>query len=174
MASGACLSEYLVRFNTLASRVEWGDSGICFQFHEGLPGQMKGQNALLKKPENLQKLVQVTTQHDNLYWEHQEERKRARQQQPPRNTTRQPRSDQPPDRPIEQHLNVRGRLKDEERRQCHDNNLCLFCGKSDHTIAKCPAAAAKGRAAALPAETPTETSTSEEPTGPAEPSQLND
>src|SRR5258708_2053756 len=97
-----------------------------------------------------------------------------RQQQPPWNTTTgQTQSDQPPDRPNKQHLNARGRLKDEERHQCRDNNLCLFCGKSDHTITKCQTASAKGRVAALPAETPSETSASKEPTGPVEPSQLN-
>src|SRR5258707_4593647 len=37
MASGACLSEYLVRFNTLASRVEWGDVALHYQFYDGLP-----------------------------------------------------------------------------------------------------------------------------------------
>src|SRR5258708_32349506 len=98
----------------------------------------------------------------------------SKTQQPPQNTTtRQTQSNQPPDCPNEQHLNVRGRLKDEEQHRCCDNNLCLFCGKSDHTIAKCPAAAAKGQAAALPTKTPTEMSTSKEPTGPTEPSQLN-
>src|SRR5260221_11472143 len=114
MASGACLSKYLVRFNTLASRVEWGDVVLCFQFYDGLPDQLKDQIALLGKPNNLQELVQVTIHHDNLYWEHQDECKRAKQQQPPWNTTRQPRNDQPPDHPNEQHLNARGRLKDEE------------------------------------------------------------
>src|SRR5258708_10627919 len=98
-----------------------------------------------------------------------------RQQQPPQNTTtRQTWSDQPPDHPNEQHLNARGRLKDEERRQCWDNNLCLFCGKSDHTIAKCPTASTKGRVAALPTKTPSETLASKEPTGPMETSQLNE
>src|SRR5258708_23453219 len=96
-----------------------------------------------------------------------------RQQQPPWNTTtRQTQSDQPPDCPNEQHLNARGRLKDEERHQCWDNNLCLFCGKSDHTITKCPAASAKGQVAALPTKTPLETLASQEPTAPVEPSQL--
>src|SRR6266436_1640963 len=37
MSSRACLSEYLVRFNTLASRVEWGDAALCFQFYDSLP-----------------------------------------------------------------------------------------------------------------------------------------
>src|SRR6266436_9300637 len=154
MASGACLSEYLVRFNTLASRVEWGDAALRFQFYDGLPDRLKDRVALLGKPDNLRELVQVTTRHDNLYWECQEEHKRARQQQPPRNTTGQPWSDQPPDHPNEQHLNARGRLKDEEQHQCCDNNLCLFCGKSNHTSTKCPTTATKGQAAALPAKTP--------------------
>src|SRR6266436_2055646 len=106
MASGACLSEYLVRFNTLASRVEWGDAALRFQFYDGLPDRLKDRVALLGKPDNLRELVQVTTRHDNLYWEHQEEHKQARQQQPPQNTTRQPRSNQPPDHPNEHHLNI--------------------------------------------------------------------
>ena len=174
MSSGACLSEYLVRFNTLASRVEWGDAVLRFQFYDGLPEQLKDRIALLRKPDTLRELVQATVCHDNLYWEHQDERKQMRQQQPPQNTTtRQTQSDQPPDHPNEQHLNPRGRLKDKERCQRRDNNLCLFCGKSDHTITKCPTASAKGQVATLPAETPSETLASEEPTGPAEPSQLN-
>src|SRR5258708_13285413 len=97
-----------------------------------------------------------------------------RQQQPPQNTTTgQTQSNQPPDHPNEQHLNARGRIKDEEQHRHWDNNLCLFCGKSDHTITKCPTASAKGRAAALPTETPSEMSASKEPTGPVEPGQLN-
>src|SRR5258708_37259474 len=175
MSSRAHLSEYLVRFNTLASRVEWGDAALRFQFYDGLPERLKDRIALLGKPDTLRELVQATVCHDNLYWERQDEHKRMRQQQPPRNTTTgQTRSDQPPDRPNEQHLNPRGRLKDKEQCRRRDNNLCLFCGKSDHTIAKCPTASAKGRVAALPTETPSEMLASEEPTGPAEPSQLNE
>src|SRR6266436_8030177 len=139
MTSRAHLSEYLVRFNMLASRVEWGDVVLCFQFYDGLPERLKDWIALLRKPDTLQELVQVTVHHNNLYWEHQDEHKQMRQQQPPWNTTTgQTWSNQPPDHPNEQHLNARGRLKDEERRQHRDNNLCLFCRKSDHTIAKCP------------------------------------
>src|SRR5260370_20648793 len=53
MTSGAHLSKYLVMFNTLASRVEWGDMVLCFQFYDGLPDQLKDQIALLRKPNNL-------------------------------------------------------------------------------------------------------------------------
>src|SRR5260221_4997740 len=87
MASRAHLSEYLVRFNTLASRVEWGDVVLCFQFYDGLPDQLKDQITLLRKPDTLQELVQVAIHHNNLYWECQDEHKQARQQLPPQNTT---------------------------------------------------------------------------------------
>ncbi len=53
MSSGAHLSKYLVRFNTLASRVEWGDAALRFQFYDGLPEQLKDQIALLGKPDTL-------------------------------------------------------------------------------------------------------------------------
>ena len=75
MSSGACLSEYLVRFNTLASRVEWGDVALHFQFYDSLPERLKDQIALLGKPDTLQELVQATIHHDNLYWECQDEHK---------------------------------------------------------------------------------------------------
>ncbi len=53
MASRAHLSKYLVRFNMLASRVEWGDAALCFQFYDGLPDQLKDQIAFLRKPDTL-------------------------------------------------------------------------------------------------------------------------
>src|SRR5258708_34369092 len=68
MASRAHLSEYLVRFNTLASRVEWGDAALCFQFYDSLPDQLKDQTTFLRKPNTLQELEQVTVHHDNLSW----------------------------------------------------------------------------------------------------------
>src|SRR5258708_38780473 len=67
---------------------------------------------------------------------------------------------------------ARGRVKDEEQCQHRENNLCLYCGKSNHTITKCPATM-KGWVAALPSKTTTETLTPK-PTEPAEPSQLNE
>src|SRR6266436_1722402 len=172
MTSRARLSEYLVRFNTLVSRVEWGGAVLRFQFYDGLPERLKDRIALLGKPNTLRELVQVTICHNNLYWEHQDEHKQARQQQPPRNTTTgQPQNDQPSDHPNEQHM-PRGRVKDEEQHRRRKNNLCLYCGKSDHTITKCPATM-KGWVATLPSETTMEMPTPE-PTKPTEPSQLNE
>src|SRR6266481_9220171 len=41
------ISEYLVRFNTLASRVYWGDAALQFQFYDGLPERLKEKVAIL-------------------------------------------------------------------------------------------------------------------------------
>ncbi len=114
MMSRAHLSEYLVRFNTLVSRVEWGDAALHFQFYDGLPECLKDQITLLGKPETLQELVQVAQCHGNLYWECQDECKCTRQLQAPRNTmTGQSQSDQPSDHPNEQNFNANGRLRNE-------------------------------------------------------------
>src|SRR5260221_893146 len=77
MASNTKLSEYLVQFNTLALHVGWGEQVLCFQFYNGLPKCLKDQLAMLGKPDSLCKLVLVTQQYDNLYWERQEEWKLA-------------------------------------------------------------------------------------------------
>ena len=75
MASESRVSEYLVRFNMLASQVAWGNSALRFQFYDGLPDRLKDRIAILGKPESLRELVDVRTRHDALYWERQVERK---------------------------------------------------------------------------------------------------
>src|SRR5258708_2029178 len=78
MASNTRLAEYLVRFNTLASCVGWGEQALRFQFYDGLPEHLKDRLAMLGKPDSLRELVQVTQRYNNLYWERQEERRLAR------------------------------------------------------------------------------------------------
>ena len=78
MASNTRLAEYLVRFNTLASRIGWGEQALRFQFYDGLPEHLKDRLAMLGKPDSLRELVQVTQRYNNLYWERQEERRLAR------------------------------------------------------------------------------------------------
>ena len=41
MAPSTKLGEYSVCFNTLASRVAWGEAALCFQFYDGLPDCLK-------------------------------------------------------------------------------------------------------------------------------------
>ena len=72
------ISEYLVRFNTLASRVAWGDAALRFQFYDGLPERLKDKVSMLGKPDSLRELVKVAVRYDVLYWERQAERKLTR------------------------------------------------------------------------------------------------
>src|SRR5258707_322310 len=75
MQPDARISEYLVRFNTLASRVSWGDVALRFQFYDGLPERLKDKIAILGKPESLREMVNVTVHYDALHWERQAERR---------------------------------------------------------------------------------------------------
>src|SRR5258708_17148514 len=77
MAHSSQLAEYLVHFNTLASRVAWGEAALHFQFYDSLPDGLKDHLGLLGKPNSLWELVRTTQCFDNLYWERQEEQKLA-------------------------------------------------------------------------------------------------
>src|SRR5258707_7956681 len=77
MAPSSQLVEYLVQFNTLASRVAWGKAALCFQFYDGLPNHLKDHLAILGKPNSLRELVHTTQCFDTLYWERQDEQKLA-------------------------------------------------------------------------------------------------
>src|ERR1700677_2805127 len=78
MSSDARLSEYLVRFNTLASRVAWGDAALVFKFYDGLPDRLKDRIAQQGQPDTLRELIQVTARHDTLFWDRQTEQQSNR------------------------------------------------------------------------------------------------
>ncbi len=60
MAPSSQLREYLVQFNTLVSRMAWGEVALCFQFYDGLPDCLKDCLAILGKPNMLRELVHTT------------------------------------------------------------------------------------------------------------------
>jgi len=71
MQSDSRILEYPVQFNMLASQVLWGDVALQFQFYDSLPEQLKEKVAILRKPESLREMVNITVHYDTLYWEHQ-------------------------------------------------------------------------------------------------------
>src|SRR5258708_502109 len=99
---------------------------------------------MLGKPNSLCKLILVTQQYDNLYWERQEEWKLAHQQDNKltMNTDLQgPNGPNPPTTQTNNHiLGLDGKLKPEEWKCCWENNLCMMCGKPGHATSACPAA----------------------------------
>jgi hypothetical protein len=43
MLTSQRISEYLIHFNSLASRCDWGDSALRHRFYEGLPSRLKDE-----------------------------------------------------------------------------------------------------------------------------------
>ena len=80
------ISDYLVRFNSLAVRCSWGESALRYRFYKGLPTRLKDEvckgDGKLKTLAELRKKAQSI---DARYWEHVQERSREQSQRP--NTT---------------------------------------------------------------------------------------
>src|SRR5258706_6618854 len=165
MQPDAHISEYLVRFNMLASQVSWGDAALRFQFYDGLPERLKNKIAILGKPESLREMVNITVRYDALHWERQAERRMNRQfdlkttlphpSDPPctlttnllptncnsTTTPRQPetsRTTPHTPKPYDNVLGLDGKLKPEELERRHKNKLCLVCGSGNHRANECP------------------------------------
>src|SRR6266436_2697160 len=173
MAHSSQLVEYLVCFNTLASRVVWGEAALCFQFYDGLPNCLKDCLGLLGKPDSLQELVCTMQHFNNLYWERQEEQKLARSRDNrltggPALKTPTSGGGQQPNHANDKTHGPDGKLKPEERKCCCKNNLCAICSRGDHKVVACTAYA-KGRASHLRME---ETQTPPEAAEPLQPPEV--
>jgi Retrotransposon gag protein len=71
------ISDYLVRFNTLAVRCPWGESALRFRFYEGLPSRLKDELSKGEgKPRTLAGMRQKAQNADARYWERVQERSR--------------------------------------------------------------------------------------------------
>src|SRR5260221_7686352 len=133
---------------------------------------------MLGKPNLLCKLVLVTQQYDNLYWERQEERKLAcqRDKKLPMNANLWgPNSANPPATQVNECiLGPDSKLKLEECKCCRKNNLCMMCGKPGHATSACPTAM-RGRVANLqePPDMPNTAQEEREVEEPSEPNQVN-
>src|SRR5260221_14315368 len=133
---------------------------------------------MLGKPDSLCKLVLVTQQYDNLYWERQEEWKLVRQRDNKLLMNANPwgpNSTNPPaTRANERILGPDSKLKPEERKCRRENNLCMMCGKPGHATPTCPAAM-RGRVPNLqePPDMPNTVQEEREVEEPSEPNQVN-
>ncbi len=159
------ISEYLVQFNMLASRVSWGDAVLHFQFYDGLPEQLKDKITILGKPKSLWEMVNVTVHYDTLHWEWQAKWRMnhwfdpktilLRPSKPPCTPTTnllptncnsattpcQPETSQTTPctlKPYDNVLGLDGKLKPEELECRHKNKLCLVCGSGNHQANECP------------------------------------
>jgi Retrotransposon gag protein len=164
------ISDYIVRFTSLALDCPWGDSALKYRFYEGLPARIKDE--LCKgegKPRSLQEMRRRSQNIDARYWERTQERSREQQHQPkqtPQKSSVSSSSSSAPSgsysKPAEQKgvrtnpsgkapppkvdltgkLDSKGRLTQKERQARIDKNLCLFCGKGGHRVTECTKAKA--------------------------------
>ena len=76
MKDSARISDYMVKFASLAIRCPWGELALKYRFYDGLPARIKDKLSKLDKPQTLEEL-QTCCQHiDARYWERQQERAR--------------------------------------------------------------------------------------------------
>ena len=64
------ITKYLVEFNRLAARVQWGNTTLRCQFYNRLPPQIKDEISRFGKPDNHQELQTLSQTIDARYWEH--------------------------------------------------------------------------------------------------------
>ena len=67
------ITKYLVEFNQLAARVQWGDTPLRRQLYNGFPPQIKDEISRVGKPDNLADLRTLAQSIDARYWERRSE-----------------------------------------------------------------------------------------------------
>ena len=108
------ITKYLVEFNRLAARVQWGNAALRCQFYNGLPSRIKDEISRFGKPNDLQELRTLSQTIDPRYWERQSEA--AREAPVNRALTNQERSNDKgkvsPDPPAQTAANKKGNSGD--------------------------------------------------------------
>ena len=61
------ITKYLVEFNRLAARVQWGNAALWHQFYNGLLPRIKDEISKFGKPDNLQELRTLSQTNDARY-----------------------------------------------------------------------------------------------------------
>ena len=126
---------------------------LHFQFYNGLPDHLKDCLAILGKHDSLRELVCTTQCFNTLYWERQDKWKLARARDSrltgtPLQKTMTPGGGQQNNCANNKTHRPDGKLRPEERKHHHKNNLCVICSKGDHKASSCTMYA-KGQASQL-------------------------
>ena len=73
MRDGARITGYMVNFNRLAARIQWGSSALKRQFYNGLLSRIKDEIARVGKPDNIHDLKTLCHSIDARHWERKAE-----------------------------------------------------------------------------------------------------
>jgi hypothetical protein len=156
--------KYIVVFNCLASHVGYDDAALCCHFYHGLLGQIMTRVMDLGKPDTLAGLHTMAQTIDACHWEHEAEisceqnhggkdkslDKSTGSNSKSRSLNNNSGATSSSNSSTSSSITPRTAAtanpvvgKDSKllpaERQCHmDQNLCLFCGGSDHQAKDCP------------------------------------
>ena len=175
------VTRYIVDFNRLASQVQdYRDGALCCLFYSGLPDHLKDEIARVGKPLTLYGLQALCQEIDACYWERKYEIARITKSQstpsPAKssdsggNSSKSGNTSSPTaagsskttnnlyssgsNRPdLTNKLGKDGKLTADERKQCLDNNLCMFCRGPSHFVDNCPKKTKKAKARAVATDT---------------------
>ena len=73
MKDSAHISDFMVKFSSLAVRCPWGKLALRYRFYDGLPAWIKDELSKLDKPQTLEELQSRCQHIDARYWEQQQE-----------------------------------------------------------------------------------------------------
>ena len=73
MCDNQKVAKYIVSFQQLSSKVNWGDTALHHQFYNRLPGRIKDEITRVGKPDNLNQLHTLVQSIDARYWERHSE-----------------------------------------------------------------------------------------------------
>lgn len=146
--------DYMDKFNTFQTKVQWDEIALISQFKEGLKPEVIRFGGTMGWPRELEELKQAAVRIDeSLMSARIHERRQTGYIAPnPRKTPWTPRPAQPqssqatqgntaeantatfvPNRP-------RGKITTEERTKRRREGLCMYCGQKGHLVAACPVA----------------------------------
>src|SRR5467141_195270 len=160
-------TKYFIKFQQLASRVEWGEAALRRQAYNGLAKHIKDDMVHHHKPNTLAGLRKLIQAIDARYWECKGElshetrtssnksdnksdstksdsksgKSKSKQKDNNSSSTQSKGSSSNPKKStpdLSSKLGKDGKLMPQERQCRLDNKLCLFCGTSGHVAKDCP------------------------------------
>lgn len=147
------VTTYASDFEVLASKTNWNDEAKAAAFRMGLKDDVKDLLITMPAPKSFEELVSSASICDERLYERRMERKERFDTSKPSTTTfgfrnqqrvshsgssSTPASQSSGPVPMELGSTRIRHVSPEERQRRIEGNLCLYCGKPDHVIAKCP------------------------------------
>ncbi|KAL0149103.1 hypothetical protein M9458_055535 [Cirrhinus mrigala] len=122
------VSEYVLKFRTIAASSEWNEIALMTAYRQGLNPDICLQLAIYDDAIGIKKNILrsiLIAQHRTACFQNF--------------SARSPRLSAPVSPPVPEPMEVdSGRLTTAERNRRHTNNLCFYCGASEHYRAECP------------------------------------